>query len=297
VNRVWNQYFGTGIVRTVSDFGHAGEHPSNPQLLDYLSSDFIQKGWSTKQLEREILLSSVYRESSADRDDARKVDPDNRLLAQFPRKRLDAEEIRDSLLVAAGQLNDTIGGPSVFPPVPQALTGGKDFYDNPIWPTSKDKSDWNRRSLYIFTRRSIAFPMLETFDMASPQQVHSKRDVTTTPLQALTLYNSDTVFEWSKELAGRIIQESGDDPSKDIDQLYEILFARKPDREERQTLLAFLGKHEKVLQAGVAQGDGTLALAEPIGLKDTGKLDPIRASAFVDLVHTVANSNDFSYRF
>lgn len=297
VNRAWNQYFGSGIVRTVSDFGRAGERPSNPQLLDYLASTFIQKGWSTKQLDREILLSAVYRESSADREDARKADPDNRLLAQFPRKRLDAEEIRDSLLVAAGQLNDTIGGPSVFPPVPTALTGGKDFYNNPVWPVSKDKSDWNRRSLYIFTRRSVAYPMLETFDMASPQQVHSKRDVTTTPLQALTLYNSDTVFEWSKELAGRILQQAGDDPSKDIDQLYEILFARKPDRDERQTLLTFLGKHEKVIQAGVAQGDGTLALAEPVGLTDTGKLDPVRASAFVDLVHTVANSNDFSYRF
>ncbi len=180
VNRVWNEYFGKGIVATVSDFGKAGDKPANPELLDYLASNFIKNGWSVKSLHREILLSSVYRQSSAHRDDVLTADPENKLLAVFPRKRLDAEEIRDALLVASGTLNDKIGGPSVFPPVPSNLNAGA------LWEVSKNPKDHNRRSLYIFTRRSVPYPLLETFDMATAQQVHSKRDVTTTPLQALT---------------------------------------------------------------------------------------------------------------
>ena len=297
VNRIWNEYFGTGIVKTVSDFGKAGDRPTNPELLDYLADSLTKSGWHSKPLHRQILLSSVYRQSSDFRADAYKVDPENKLLSVFPRKRLDAEQIRDSLLVAAGQLNDKIGGPSVFAPLPKGLTGGKDFYDNPAWTVSKDKTDWNRRSLYIFTRRSLAYPMLETFDMASPQQVHSKRDVTTTPLQALTLYNSDLVFRWSQELAGRVIREAGDDQSKQLDRLYQILFARSPDSVEKATLLSFMQTQEKVIKAKAADGDGTLALAEPVGQTGGSLADPIRASAFVDLVHTVANSNDFTYRF
>ncbi len=297
VNRVWNEYFGTGIVKTVSDFGRAGERPTHPELLDYLADSLIKSGWHSKPLHRQILLSSVYRQSSDFRADAQKADPENKLLSVFPRRRLDAEQIRDSLLVAAGQLNDKIGGPSVFAPLPKGLTGGKDFYDNPAWTVSKDKSDWNRRSLYIFTRRSLAYPMLETFDMASPQQVHSKRDVTTTPLQALTLYNSDLVFRWSQQLAGRIISEAGDDQVKQLDRLYQILFARSPDSVEKATLLAFMQTQEKVIRAKATDGDGILALAEPVGQKRGPLPDPIRASAFVDLVHTVANSNDFTYRF
>jgi len=290
VNRVWNEYFGKGIVVTVSDFGKAGDKPSNPELLDYLAYNFVNaQGWSVKKLHREILLSSVYRQSSAYREDAHNADPENKLLAVFPRKRLEAEEIRDSLLVASGKLNDKVGGPSVFPPVPANLNAGN------LWEVSKDEQDFNRRSLYIFTRRSVPYPLLESFDMASAQQVHSKRDVTTTPLQALTLFNSDTVFSWSQALAGRVIREAGVDESAQLDRLYQILFSRNPDETEKATLLAFLVSHEKVIRAKAE--DGKLSIAIPIGLKDTQTLDPIRAATFVDLVHVVVNSNDFIYRF
>jgi hypothetical protein len=290
VNRVWNEYFGKGIVVTVSDFGKAGDKPSNPELLDYLAYNFVNgQGWSVKQLHRQILLSSVYRQSSAYREDAHNADPENKLLAVFPRKRLEAEEIRDSLLVASGKLNDKVGGPSVFPPVPANLNAGT------LWEVSKDEQDFNRRSLYIFTRRSVPYPLLESFDMASAQQVHSKRDVTTTPLQALTLFNSDVVFSWSQALAGRVIREAGVDESAQLDRLYQILFSRNPDETEKATLLAFLVSHEKVIRAKAE--DGKLSIAIPIGLKDTQTLDPIRAATFVDLVHVVVNSNDFIYRF
>ena len=287
VNRVWSQYFGYGLVKTVSDFGKAGDKPTHPELLDYLAGEFA-KGWDVKKLHRSILLSSVYRQASDYREEVAKADPENKLLAVYPRKRMEAEQIRDSLLVASGQLVDEVGGPSVFAPVPAGVNGGQ------FWKTSEDKNDWNRRSLYIFTRRSLAYPLLQTFDGASPQQAHAKRDVTTTPLQALTLVNNDQVFQWSQALAGRVIREAGGDPAKEIDRLYQILLARAPDKQEKKALLAFLDEHQKVIAQKAA--DGQLSLALPLGL-DKAPIDPLRAAAFVDLVHTVANSNDFSYRF
>ena len=290
VNRVWGQYFGDGIVETVSDFGKAGSKPTNPELLDYLASNFVKDGWSVKHLHREILLSSVYRQSSVPRTDVAKVDPQNKLLAIFPRQRLDAEEIRDSLLAASGQLDDKLGGPSVFAPVPGNLGAGN------LWKVSKDPKDWNRRSIYVFTRRSVPYPLLQTFDMASAQQVHSKRDVTTTPLQALTLFNNDTVFGWSQALAGRVIREAGNDESAQFDRLYQILYGRVADNSEKKVLKGFLDQQEKVIQQKAA--DGKFAVSIPTGVTDTKALNnPIRLAAFVDLVHTAANSNDFSYRF
>ena len=134
--------------------------------------------------------------------------------------------------------------------------------------------------------------------MSNPQLVHSKRDVTTTPLQALTLFNSDVVFGWSQALAGRVIREAGNDESAQLDRLYQVLFARNPDKSEKASLQAFLGSQEKLIKEKVSDGkDGKFAISIPTGLKDTQTLDPIRAAAFVDLVHTVANSNEFSYRF
>lgn len=289
VNRVWGQYFGHGIVETVSDFGKAGAKPTNPELLDYLADQLVKQGWSVKKLHREILLSSVYRQSSDYREDAAKADPENKLLAVYPRVRLEAEEIRDSLLFASGKLDDDIvGGPSVFPPIPKGLPAGN------LWQVSKDPRDFNRRSLYVFTRRSVPYPLLDTFDMASPQQVHSKRTVTTTPLQALTLYNDELVFEWSRALAGRVIREAGADESARLDRLYQILFARNPDSEEKRTLLTFLNDHEKLVRA---REESKQPIALPVGGQDPEIRDPAREAAFVDLVHTVINSNDFAYKF
>ncbi|MFL6657575.1 MAG: DUF1549 and DUF1553 domain-containing protein [Massilia sp.] len=289
VNRVWAQYFAEGIVGTVSDFGRAGKKPTHPELLDYLAANFIKHGWSVKQLQREILLSNVYRQSSAHRNDAYKADPENKLLAIFPRKRLEAEEIRDSLLVASGQLNDKIGGPGVFPPVPGNLDAGR------LWDVSTDPADFNRRSVYVFVRRSVPYPMLETFDMASAQQVHSKRSVTTTPLQALTLFNSDIVFGWSQALAGKVLREAGNDENAQLNTLYQTLFARVPNATERLALKSFLHQQERLIQDKAS--DGKFAIATPTGLKEGQHINPLRAAAFVDLVHTVANSNDFAYRF
>jgi hypothetical protein len=295
VNRVWSQYFDKGIVPTPADFGRAGQKPTNPELLDYLADNFVKNGWSVKKLERQILLSSVYRQSSDQRNDLVKADPDNKLLAVFPRKRLEAEEIRDSLLYVSGQLEDKIGGPAVFPPLAKALQVGADFNNNRAWTVSSDSRDWNRRSIYIFSRRSLPYPLLQNFDPANPSQPHHKRDVTTTPLQALTLFNSDLTFAWSRALAGRVLNEAGKDEGAQLDRLYQILFARDPNKVEKAALKEFLAKEEVAIQQKASTGKFEVAI--PTGLKDTRQFNPVRAAAFVDLVHTVANSNDFAYRF
>jgi hypothetical protein len=287
-NRVWSQYFSKGIVATVADFGRAGAKPTHPELLDHLADNFVKNGWSVKALHREILLSSVYRQSSNERADVDKIDPDNKLLAVYPRKRLEAEEIRDSLLYASGELVDKIGGPAVFPPVPANLNAGN------LWQEAKAPEDAHRRSIYTFVRRSVPYPLTVSFDPANPSNPHHKRDVTTTPLQALTLFNSDLVFGWSQALAGRVINEAGSDESAQLKRLYEVLFSRDPSKAETAALKDFLNQQEKTI-AGKATA-GRLAVAVPTGLKQTVP-NPLRAAAFVDLVHTVANSNDFAYRF
>ncbi len=360
VNRVWAYYFGHGIADSVSDFGKMGDKPINPELLDYLADSFVkQDHWSFKKLQRTILLSSVYRQSSATRAELPPADPNNRLLWSFPRQRLDAEEVRDSLLLASGLLEDKLGGPAVMPPVPSNF--GVNAANPKAWTVSQDPHEQNRRSVYVFVRRNTAYPMLEVFDAANPNSVHSKRDVTTTAPQALALVNSELVYQWSESLAARVLQEAGDNDSARIERLYQILFSRSPDAFEKQTLTAFLDSQEKLTQAQLAQGkkvaaplgynltpavsaqldklykalygrpadryervalvdyldqqqqklaksqgadeeaDGSPASAQghrgtSSGGKDE-KLSPARAAAFVDLVHAVANSNEFIYRF
>jgi hypothetical protein len=290
VNRVWSNYFVKGIVQTTYDFGKAGDRPSNQELLDHLASDFVEHGWSVKHLHREILLSSTYRQSSDERPDVAKADPDNRLYAVFPRQRLDAEEIRDVWLQVAGRLNEKVGGPSVLPPLPKNVSYGN------LWQVSKEKEDWYRRSVYIFTRRSNPYPLLEVFNTPNTQISHPAREVTTTPLQALALLNNDQVEEYAQALAGRILKDAGDDAGR-IDRLYQVLFSRAPDEFEKAALLSYLDNHVKVLEEK-ADNNGRLLVATPIGYKlSESKLDPLRAAAFVDLVHVVGNSNDFVYRF
>jgi len=258
VNRVWGQYFGHAIVETVGDFGKMSAKPTNPELLDYLAASFVQDGhWSIKALQREILLSATYRQSSESRPEVTAKDGGNKLLAVFPRQRLDAEEIRDSLLQAAGLLDETLGGPPVYPPQP-AMANQAGFNEN-TWKTSENPRDQNRRSVYIYVKRNNPYPLLDTFDWANPQTVHGKREVTTTAPQALALINSDLVYGWSQVLAGRVLREAGDKDAARIERLFEILYSRKPTKQETKTLLAFLDSQQKLLLAQAAEGKPIVA--------------------------------------
>ncbi len=276
VNRVWGQYFGKAVVETVGDFGKMGAKPINPELLDYLADSFVKDGkWSVKALQRQILLSSTYRQSSENREDVNQKDPLNKLLAVFPRQRLDAEEIRDSLLQVAGLLDETVGGPPVYPPQP--LFANQAGFNENTWKTSENPRDQNRRSVYIFVKRNNPYPLLDTFDWANPQVVHARREVTTTAPQALALINSDLVYGWSQVLAGRVIREAGDKDAARIKRLYELLYGREPAKDETAKLLAFLDSQEKVLAAQLAAG-------KPIVAPDGYGRDP-KVGAEVDQVY------------
>ena len=167
----------------------------------------------------------------------------------------------------------------MYPPLPSAINtnyrnNNAQFQDR-MWRTSKDEQDHNRRSLYVFTRRSIPYPILDSFNMASPQEAHSKREVTTTPLQALTLFNSEVIFDWSKSLAGRVINEAGDDKSDRINHLYQILFARNASDDEIDTLQAFLEQQEQVIRDKAKTANSRSTCRPASGQEND---DPVRAT-------------------
>ncbi len=185
MNREWAAFFGRGLVRTVEDFGYQGERPSHPELLDWLAVALVENGWSIKAMHRLIVTSATYRQSSRVTPELLAKDRDNRLLARGPRVRLEAEVIRDSVLQASGLLSERIGGPSVFPPQPPGVTT-EGTYGGLAWNVSQG-ADRYRRGLYTFTKRTAPYAMFATFDAPSGEVCVARRDVSNTPLQALTL--------------------------------------------------------------------------------------------------------------
>ncbi|MEY3911218.1 MAG: hypothetical protein RLY37_686 [Verrucomicrobiota bacterium] len=203
-NRVWQAYFGRGIVETENDFGSQGTTPSHPKLLDWLAVDLVERGWSLKSLHRTIVHTRAYRRDSANRADLTAKDPDNRLLARQTRLRLDAELVRDSALVASGILTQKIGGPPVFPPIPDGVMSLGQV--KRVWSTSKGP-DRTRRGLYTFTYRVTPPPAFAVFDAPDGLASCTRRNRSNTPLQALTLLNDPAFFEAAQALAGVIEKE------------------------------------------------------------------------------------------
>jgi Protein of unknown function (DUF1553) len=197
VNRVWQQYFGRGIVETENDFGLQGTPPSHPELLDWLAVEFIERGWSLKALHCLIVTSRTYRQSSADRAELREKDPDNRLLARQTRLRLDAEIVRDVALSASGLLSPKLGGPPVFPPIPEGVMGQGQV--KRTWTVSKG-ADRYRRGIYTFIYRASPPPALNVFDAPDGFSSCTRRIRSNTPLQALTLMNDAGFFEFATAL-------------------------------------------------------------------------------------------------
>jgi hypothetical protein len=234
-NRAWRHFFGTGIVRTAGDFGTQSESPSHPDLIDYLDGQLRHGGWSMKRLHREIVLSATYQQRVGRGPEG---DPGNRLLSRFPYRRLDAERIRDVMLSAAGLLTRKIGGPSVFPPQPEAIS--KMAYGSPDWKTSSD-GDRYRRSLYTFSKRTAPFAAFATFDGPSGETCAARRDTSTTPLQALTLMNDEMYLEIARGLAADGLRELGEDasPRSIAERLFRRLLSRKPESDEIDALIDF----------------------------------------------------------
>ena len=204
-NRVWQAYFGRGLVETENDFGSQGTSPSHPELLDWLAVELVERGWSLKSLHRTIVLTRAYRRDSANRTDLIEKDPDNRLLARQTRLRLDAELVRDSALVASGLLTHKVGGPPVYPPIPDGVMSLGQV--KRVWNTSKGE-DRTRRGLYTFTYRVTPPPAFAVFDAPDGLSTCTRRNRSNTPLQALTLLNDPAYFEAAQALA-RVIEKEG----------------------------------------------------------------------------------------
>lgn len=285
VNRVWHYHFGSGLVGTPSDFGLKGDRPTHPELLDFLATEFVRSGWSVKSLHRLIMTSKVYQQSSKHRAEAAAIDPENKLLWKFPRHRLEGEVIRDSALAVSGLLNGKMGGPSVFPELPAGLDnryGG--------WRVSKEAAERNRRSIYTFVRRNMRYPMFETFDMPDTHESCSRRNVTTSPLQALTMLNDKIAMEWAENFAGRVLKLAGDDRAKQARVAYELALGRPPSEAEQKLALNFFDEHAKVIRERAIEDE---PLALPPNFPVDG--DKIGAATLVDFCHMLFNSNEFVY--
>ncbi len=237
VNRMWQHFFGAGLVETENDFGTQGSSPSHPELLDWLSAEMMHRGWSRKSLHRLIVTSATYRQSSFLRDDLRERDPNNRLLARQSRIRLEAESVRDAALAASGSLYEKIGGPSVFPPQPEGLYVVTQTKKS--WPENNGP-DRFRRGLYIHFWRSSPYPLLPTFDAPDGNTTCTRRARSNTPLQALTLANDRVFTEIARVLAGRILSGTGSDPASRIRRAFEICLSREPSQAEAVRLAAFI---------------------------------------------------------
>ncbi len=233
VNRIWQQYFGHGIVETENDFGVQGSPPSHPQLLDWLAAEFIESGWSMKAIHRLIVTSATYRQASHARPELAEVDPSNRGLARQNRLRLDAEIIRDSALTASGLLATKIGGPSVYPPQPEGvMTLGQ---MKRSWTTSTGDNRF-RRGMYTFFWRATPYPALTVFNAPNATTACTRRDRSNTPLQALTLLNDASFFEIAQGLAIRIVSEAPDEDRERIRYAFRLCLAREPQPNEMQQL-------------------------------------------------------------
>lgn len=238
VNRQWQAFFGRGLVKSLEDFGYQSEAPSHPELLDWLAVEFVKQGWSLKKLHKLIVMSATYRQSSQSGQKAL-TDPENTLLSHSARFRLDAEIIRDSALKAAGVLSLKMGGPGVYPPQPASVTT-EGTYGKVEWKTSEGE-DRYRRSLYTFTKRTAPFAMATTFDAPTGEACLARRDVSNSPLQALTLLNDQMFMEAAQAMAKAVIAESPDDDSR-LTNTFRRCLTRPPAADEVSMLKTFLAK-------------------------------------------------------
>jgi hypothetical protein len=239
VNRIWQGYFGTGLVGTPEDFGVQGEAPSHPELLDWLAVELMDSGWSLKHIHRRIVGSATYRQSSKVTPDRLAKDPANRLLSRGPRFRVDAEIVRDIALAASGLLNPAVGGPSVYPPAPDFLFQPPASYGPKVWKESTG-ADRYRRALYTFRYRSVPYPALQNFDAPNGDFACVRRTRSNTPLQALTTLNEPLFLECARALAAKTLREGGATDEDRLTFAFRRCLSRRPTEAESQTLLALL---------------------------------------------------------
>jgi Protein of unknown function (DUF1553)/Protein of unknown function (DUF1549) len=245
VNRLWHYQFGQGIVATPNDFGVNGSAPSHPQLLDYLANELVRGDWSGKRIQRFIVTSSAYRQSSAVAENPQSktknpklLDPDNRLLWHFPRRRLTAEELRDAMLTISGRLNPEIGGASVMPPVKQELVDL--LYDPAQWQVTPDARQHDRRGVYLVAKRNLRLPFMEVFDQPDLQTSCPQRQSSTHAPQALELLNGELANDLAAAFAERLRSEAGENRERQVERAFLLAAGRAPTARERELAAEFL---------------------------------------------------------
>jgi mono/diheme cytochrome c family protein len=288
VNRFWAQLFGRGLVETEEDFGTQGTPPSHPELLDWLATRFVASGWDVKALLRTIVLSATYRQSSRIDAAALAKDPRDFWLARFPRRRLEAEMVRDAALAASGLLSPKLHGPSVYPPQPDDLWQAA-FNDQHTYPTSTGEERW-RRGLYSFWRRTVPPPSMQTFDAPSREFCTMRRQTTDTPLQALVTLNDPCFVEAAQAMARRLVKEGGATTSDRCAYALKVALCRAP-RDGEVALLEKLWTNERERMSGDVAAARTLS-EQPLGPLPAGA-DPVEMAAWTTVANVVLNLDGF----
>jgi len=294
-NRIWQYHFGRGLVETPSDFGIMGQAPSHPELLDYLATELIENDWSLKRLHFLIVTSATYRQAgwlkpAAEGERAWResldLDPANRWLSRFPRRRLDGEVLRDVMLASAGVLNTQRGGPGVRPPLPVEIVN---TLRKGQWDVTPETAGYDRRSIYLFARRNLRFPILEAFDRPDANRSCSQRSHSTTAPQGLLLMNSEFSLTTARRLAGSVLARQQDE-EEFIVEIFRRTLARPPDPGELQASQEFLEEQAALVKAGER---GSELLALPIPSPAGWTVEKTVAASQLCLV--LFNMNEFLY--
>ncbi len=291
VNHFWQECFGVGIVKTSEDFGSQGEPPSNQALLDWLATEFIRTGWNVKAMQRLIVTSATYRQSSRVAPELEERDPENRLLARGPRFRLPAELIRDNALAVSGLIDLRIGGPSVYPYQPKGLWEEMAFGSGFSGQTYTESTgrDLYRRSMYTIWKRTVPPPGLVTFDAPDREKCTARRILTNTPLQALVLMNDPTYVEAARALAARMLTEGGKTARARVNFAFRMATGRLPDGQERAVLV---GAAQAALADYRVHTDQTAALLKIGASENNPRLDPKELAAWTTVASMILNLDE-----
>ncbi len=291
VNRFWQQYFGTGLVKTADDFGSQGEWPSHPELLDWLATEFTARDWEIKAMQKLIVMSATYRQDSAVDKNVLDRDPENRLLARGPRFRLDAETIRDNALAVSGLLNRKMGGRSVSPYQPPGLweqiAFGREF-SSQVYEQSKGDDNF-RRGIYTYWKRSMPYASFVTFDAPNREVCTVKRPRTNTPLQALVLMNDPVYIEAARSLGERILKEGGETFQERITFAFKLCFARAPQKQEIKLLHEIYAKQLQHFQTNKEAAAKLIAIGES---KASESLDASDLAAWTTIGNILLNVDE-----
>jgi len=290
VNRYWQHYFGTGLVKTSEDFGVQGERPSHPELLDWLALSFIESGWDVKQFQKLIVMSSTYQQSSRVTPQKHALDPENRMVSHGPRFRLDAEVIRDQVLAISGLMIPTIGGKSVKPYQPAGLWKPVGFGGSNTSVFKQDTGDkLYRRSMYTFWKRTVPPPTMSIFDAPNRETCQVRRTRTNTPLQALVLMNDVQFVEAARRFAELVVTHGGDQIDQRIRYLYRSVLARNPKPNELQLVIQLYNEHLAEFQEQPEAAKSLLSTGES---NHNDSLDQTELAAWTMIVHLIFNLSE-----